>query len=53
MIDKNWFNLEKCRIVDEYIEDGIEEVSITRKNRNFQLLVCEYESRKKSCFYGY
>ncbi len=44
MIDKSWFNLEKCRIVDEDLEEGgIQDIKIVRKNRTFQLYMCEYE----------
>lgn len=47
MIDKNWFDLEKCRIVDEYLEEGRQELNIKCKKRNFQLYINKHRNHFK------
>lgn len=47
MIDKNWFDLEKCKVVDEVIETGSQELDIKCKKRNFQLYINEHQNHFK------
>ena len=48
MIDKNWFDLEKFKIIDEDLKSKVgQNIDIVYKNRNFQLYVYIYKPHFK------